>query len=202
MSVEPLGIDGAWLCTPQLHSDPRGLFLEWFRSDVLATATEREFDVVQANHSVSGKGVVRGVHYADVPPGQAKYVTVPVGAALDIVVDLRMGSPTFGKSEMIVLDDERRQGVFLAEGLGHAFCALQDDTAVTYLVSAVYSPQHEHAVSPNDPDLALPWNEYVETPIVSDRDLAAPSVAEAAAAGALPSYSACLERYSAVALPR
>ncbi|HWC35205.1 MAG TPA: dTDP-4-dehydrorhamnose 3,5-epimerase family protein [Mycobacteriales bacterium] len=201
MSVEALGIDGAWLCTPAVHADPRGIFLEWFRGDRLAAATGRSFEVVQANHSVSAKGVVRGVHYADVPPGQAKYVSCSGGAILDVVVDLRLDSPTYGKFEAMVIDDQRRQGIFIAEGLGHAFCALADQTAVSYLVSATYAPEREHTVSPLDPALGLPWDEHVVGPLsVSDRDGAAPTLAEAAAAGALPTYAACLDRYAALSL--
>jgi dTDP-4-dehydrorhamnose 3,5-epimerase len=197
-TVEPLGIDGAWLCTPVQHSDPRGVFLEWFRGDLLEAATGRPLSVAQANYSVSAKGVIRGIHYADVPPGQAKYVTCPSGSMLDIVVDLRIGSPTFGRFDAVVLDDISRQGVFVAEGLGHAFCALEDQTAVSYLVSTTYAPDRERTLSPLDPALGLPWADHVDAPAVSERDGAAPLLADAIAAGTLPAYEACQAHYASL----
>jgi dTDP-4-dehydrorhamnose 3,5-epimerase len=196
MIIEPMAVPDAWLCTPRVHGDDRGSFLEWFRSDVLAQTTGRRFEVAQANHSISKRGVVRGVHFADVPPGQAKFVYCPVGAILDVVVDLRTGSPTFGAVTSAVLDDVDRRGIFLSEGLGHAFCALRDDTSVNYLVSTVYDPGVEHAVSPLDPTLALSWPVEPAQLSMSDKDVAAPSLAQAVEAGALPSYDACRRRYA------
>jgi dTDP-4-dehydrorhamnose 3,5-epimerase len=195
VDIEALAIDGAWVCTPRRHDDSRGTFLEWFRGDLLTDATGRRFDVVQANHSVSARGVVRGVHFADVPPGQAKYVYCPRGAVLDIVVDLRVGSPTYGDHHAIRLDDTDRRGVFIAEGLGHAFCALTDSADLTYLLSTTYDPAAEHGVDPLDPALALPWPADLGPARMSDKDRSAPSLAAAADAGLLPSYDACTDRY-------
>jgi len=197
VKIDPLGIEGAWLCQPPVFADDRGLFLEWFRGDELRAATGRRFDVIQGNHSVSRQGTVRGVHYADVPPGQAKFVTCARGAVLDIVVDIRTGSPTFGAHRTIVLDDTDRRAVFIAEGLGHAFCALSDDAAVTYLVSTTYDPSREHTVHPRDERLALPWPDDIEL-LLSPRDEAAPTLEEAQAAGGLPSYDACARLYASL----
>jgi dTDP-4-dehydrorhamnose 3,5-epimerase len=194
VKVEPLDIPDVWLCTPQLFGDDRGVFLEWFRGDALAAATGREFNVVQANHSVSRRGTLRGVHFADVPPGQAKYVYCPRGAVLDVIIDIRVGSPTFGRSASIVLDDKDRRGVFLSEGLGHAFCALTEDSAVTYLVSSVYNPAIEHAVNPLDPELGLAWPDSVQ-PVLSPKDAAAPTLTQAQDGGLLPTYDACVRLY-------
>jgi dTDP-4-dehydrorhamnose 3,5-epimerase len=199
MKVQPLDIPDAWVCTPNVFGDDRGVFLEWFRADALAEQTGRRFSVVQANHSVSRKGSVRGVHFADVPPGQAKYVYCPRGAVLDVIVDLRTGSPTFGESTSVILDEVDRRGVFLSEGLGHAFCALDDDTAVTYLVSTGYNPSGEHGVHPLDPDLAIAWPSDVD-PVLSAKDGAAPSFAEATDSGLLPSYDACQSHYESLRL--
>jgi dTDP-4-dehydrorhamnose 3,5-epimerase len=196
VKVEPLSIEGAWECIPQVHADTRGSFLEWFRGDALQAATRRRFDVVQANHSVSRRGVVRGIHFADVPPGQAKYVYCAAGAALDVVVDLRIGSPTFGQSTSVVIDDVERRGVFVSEGLGHGFLSLRDDTAVCYLINSVYQPAVERAINPFDAELALPWHEHVDEPMASDRDLAAPTLQQVLADGQLPTYQASLARYS------
>lgn len=196
MKIEPLAVPGAWLCTPRVHGDDRGMFLEWYRGDLLAAATGRRFDIVQANHSRSKRGVVRGIHFADVPPGQAKFVYCPAGSVLDVIVDLRVGSPTFGKVDSVVLDDVDRCAVFIAEGLGHGFCALQDDTALTYLVSSVYQPEIERTVSPVDPDLPLPWPDDITELLLSDKDRDAPTLAASVAAGELPSYDACVAAYA------
>jgi dTDP-4-dehydrorhamnose 3,5-epimerase len=186
MKIRPLGIPGAWEVTPQQHGDRRGSFLEWYRDDRLTEATGRSLPLAQANLSVSARGVVRGIHYADVPPGQAKYVTCVRGAVMDVVVDLRRGSPSFGAWEGVRLDDVDRRAVFLAEGLGHGFCALTEDATLAYFCSTVYNPAAEHAVHPLDPTLDIDWP--VEVPILSERDARAPGVDGAA----FPDYQACL----------
>ncbi|AXH90922.1 dTDP-4-dehydrorhamnose 3,5-epimerase [Micromonospora aurantiaca] len=189
MKIRPLSIEGAWEVTPRRHGDARGLFLEWYRFDRLAESVGRPLRLAQANLSVSAQGVVRGIHFADVPPGQAKYVTCVRGAVLDVVVDVRAGSPTYGRWEAVRLDDTDRRAVYLAEGLGHGFCALTDDATLSYLCSATYNPAAEHTVHPLDPDLGIDWP--AATPLLSERDAAAPRLAEARAAGLLPGYDAC-----------
>jgi dTDP-4-dehydrorhamnose 3,5-epimerase len=196
LTVEPMAVPGAWVCTPRVHPDDRGLFLEWFRHPRLVEATGRRLDVAQANHSVSRRGVVRGLHFADVPPGQAKLVYCPTGAVLDVVVDLRVGSPTFGAVDSVVLDDVDRRAVFVAEGLGHGFCALRDDTAVSYLVSTTYGAAAERTVSPLDPTLALPWPVPANELVLSDKDASAPTLEAARESGILPTYQACTARYA------
>lgn len=190
MKIRPLAVEGAFEIIPAPHGDSRGLFLEWYRFDRLAEAVGHPMRLAQANLSVSARGVVRGIHYADVPPGQAKYVTCSRGAVLDAVVDLRVGSPTFGQWEGVRLDDAQRRAVYLPEGLGHGFCALSDDTTLTYLCSETYAPDREHSVHPLDAALGISWP--TDAPFVSDRDGAAPTLAEATAAGLLPDYAACL----------
>ncbi|HEY2947663.1 MAG TPA: dTDP-4-dehydrorhamnose 3,5-epimerase [Micromonosporaceae bacterium] len=190
MKVRQLGIDGAWEITPERHGDRRGLFLEWFREDRLIEAVGHPLRLAQANLSVSARGVVRGIHFADVPPGQAKYITCVRGAVLDVVVDVRVGSPTFGRWEGVRLDDLDRRAVYLAEGLGHGFCALTDDATLAYLCSEPYDPPAERAVHPLDPALGIDWPEAA--PTLSARDDAAPTLAESVAEGLLPSYPACL----------
>jgi len=189
VKILPLAIDGAWEIIPAQHGDPRGLFLEWYRFDHLAEAVGHPLRLAQANMSVSARGVVRGVHFADVPPGQAKYVTCVRGAVLDVVVDLRVGSPGFGRWQGVQLDDTGRRAVYLAEGIGHGFCALSDEATLTYLCSETYAPDREHSVHPLDADLGIAWP--ADSPIVSDRDGAAPSLADALATGLLPDYEAC-----------
>jgi dTDP-4-dehydrorhamnose 3,5-epimerase len=189
--MEPLGIPGAWAVTPRIHTDARGSFHEWFRTSDLASVLGYRPDVAQANCSVSRRGAVRGVHFADVPPGQAKYVTCVTGAIMDVVVDVRVGSPTFGQSAALRLDDESRGAVYLAEGLGHAFMALTDQATVLYLCSTQYVPGREHGVHPLDPELGIDWPADLE-PVLSAKDAAAPSLAKARAAGLLPDYADCL----------
>ncbi|MGH3715040.1 MAG: dTDP-4-dehydrorhamnose 3,5-epimerase family protein [Micromonosporaceae bacterium] len=196
MKIEPLSIEGAFVVTPQQHGDPRGRFLEWYRFDHLAEAVGHPLRLAQGNMSISARGVVRGIHFADVPPSQAKYVTCPRGAAIDVIVDLRVGSPTFGRHEMVRLDETDRRAVYIAEGLGHAFCALEDDTTLTYLCSETYSPTREHGVHPLDKVLGIEWP--VDSPQLSDRDAAAPTLLEAAGQGLLPDYAACREFYASL----
>jgi dTDP-4-dehydrorhamnose 3,5-epimerase len=190
MRIRSLTIEGAYELSPSLHGDPRGLFLEWFRPDELAAEIGHPMAVAQANMSVSARGVVRGIHFADVPPGQAKYVTCVRGAVLDVIVDIRVGSPTFGRWEGVRLDDTDRRAVYITEGLGHGFCALSDDATLSYLCSRTYSPGREHTVHPLDPQLSVAWP--ADDPQLSARDAAAPSLAEAAAGGVLPTYEATL----------
>jgi dTDP-4-dehydrorhamnose 3,5-epimerase len=138
---------------------------------------------------VSRRGVLRGVHFADVPPGQAKYVTCTQGTVLDVVVDIRVGSPTFGQWDSVQLDDETGRAVYVSEGLGHAFLALTDATVI-YLCSAPYTPGREHGVDPFDPALGIAWPSDVE-PVLSPKDAAAPTLAQAEREGLLPSYADC-----------
>jgi dTDP-4-dehydrorhamnose 3,5-epimerase len=195
VQVRPLAIDGAFEVRPTQHGDDRGVFLEWFRADVFRTTAGHDLTLAQANCSVSRAGVIRGIHYSDVPPGQAKYVTCVGGSVWDVVVDLRVGSPTFGRWEAVVLDDEGRCGIYLAEGLGHAFLSLAPSSTVVYLCSTPFSPAHEHAIDPFDAELAVAWpttgiDGVPLTPVLSDKDRDAPGLRASLDAGALPAWSA------------
>jgi len=187
VDIKALSIAGAWSVTPKVHEDDRGSFAEWFRADKLEDRTGFRFSPVQGNISRSARGVVRGIHYADVPPGQAKYVIPVSGSIVDFVVDIRVGSPTFGQWDSVTLHSETRDGILIEPGLGHAFLALNDDTVVTYLVTDVFRPDREHGINPLDPDIGLVFPEGIE-PLLSDKDIAAPSLAEALAASALPAW--------------
>lgn len=195
MQTRPLKIDGAWEFTPRAFGDVRGVFLEWFKAEVFADAVGQQLTVAQANQSVSARGVLRGVHFAAVPPSQAKYVYCPNGAVLDVIVDIRVGSPTFGEWDAVQLDDVDRRAVYVAEGLGHAFMALADGSTVTYLCSTGYDPAREFAMQPLDPELGLPWPADI-TPILSPKDAAAPTLREAAERGLLPDYGQCQAFYA------
>ncbi|MBB2989907.1 dTDP-4-dehydrorhamnose 3,5-epimerase [Mycolicibacterium iranicum] len=187
MNVRELAVPGAWEVTPVVHADPRGAFFEWFTDDGFTSMTGHRLDLRQANCSVSQAGVLRGVHFAQLPPSQAKYVTCMRGAVVDVVVDIRVGSPTFGRWDAVTLDDGSHRAVYLSEGLGHAFLALQDDSVVNYLCSAGYDPAREHTINPLDPDLAIDWPWDAE-PILSDRDRDAPSLAQVQDRGLLPTW--------------
>ena len=188
MQIRELSIPDSYEITPKQHADDRGVFLEWYRFDRLEETVGHRLDLRQANTSVSRRGSVRGIHFADIPPGQAKYVTATHGAVLDYVIDIRVGSPTFGQWDSVLLDDTDRRAIYLAEGLGHCFVALTDDATVSYLVTDVYNPGREHGINPLDPDIALRFPEEAGEPLLSPKDTDAPSLAEAAASGLLPTW--------------
>lgn len=201
MEFRPLTVPGAWEITPKQFGDPRGVFLEWFRSEAFTEAVGHPLDLQQANCSVSAAGVLRGIHFADVPPGQAKYVTCPKGAVLDVAIDIRVGSPTFGQWDTVLLDDVDRRAIYLSEGLGHAFLSLEDDSTVMYLCSTGYSPGREHGIHPLDPEVGIEWPTTGRdgsplVPQLSEKDLAAPSLSEARAQGLLPTLES-VEAYVA-----
>lgn len=196
VQIEAVAVPDAFLCTPKQFPDDRGVFLEWFRADLLAGKTGRRFEVVQANHSISRRGTLRGLHFADVPPGQAKYVYCPRGAILDVVVDVREGSETFGTYAAVRLDDQDRRGLFIAEGLGHAFCALSETAEVCYLVSSTYDPSVERSINPLDRGIGIAWPNDLGALVLSDKDRAAPTLQQARSAGTLPSYDDCVACYA------
>ncbi|HXS65767.1 MAG TPA: dTDP-4-dehydrorhamnose 3,5-epimerase [Streptosporangiaceae bacterium] len=197
--MEPLEIEGAWIYRPKIHSDKRGKFHEWFISSRIATAAGRDLRVAQANCSASRRGVIRGIHFSDVPPGQAKYVTCPTGAILDVIVDLRVGAPSFGHWTAVELSERNGCAVFISEGLGHAFASLTDDAKIFYLCSTFYDPHREHAVHPLDPEIGIEWP--IDTaPILSDKDQDAPSLSVARADLMLPDYARCREFVNSLAL--
>jgi dTDP-4-dehydrorhamnose 3,5-epimerase len=188
-------IEGTWEVTPRLRPDERGIFLETYRDDRFKAAVGHRFDLAQVNCSVSQRGTIRGIHFADVPPGQAKYVTCLHGSVLDVVVDTRVGSPTFGQWESVVLDETDRRAVYVAEGLGHAFMALSDGATVCYLCSQPYAPDREHGVHPLDPRLAIRWPSDIE-PVISAKDSLAPTLDAALQESRLPRYEDCVAWYA------
>ncbi|HEY0258757.1 MAG TPA: dTDP-4-dehydrorhamnose 3,5-epimerase [Lacisediminihabitans sp.] len=188
MQIRELSIPGSYEITPRQFRDDRGVFMEWYRFDELEAVLGHPLDLRQANTSVSRRGVVRGIHFADVPRGQAKYVTATRGAVLDFVVDIRVGSPTFGRWDAVRLDDVDFRAIYLAEGLAHAFVALTDDATVTYLVSDVFNAPREHGINPLDPEIGLVFPEEAGDAVLSAKDVDAPSLAEAEAAGLLPRW--------------
>jgi dTDP-4-dehydrorhamnose 3,5-epimerase len=193
VKVRELSVPGAFEVTPVQHGDDRGVFLEWFREDVFTELAGHAFHLAQANCSVSGAGTLRGIHFAQLPPSQAKFVTCLNGAAFDVVVDLRTGSPSYGLWDAVLLDDTERRAVYLPEGVGHAFLALADHSIVSYLCSAPYAPGREHGIHPLDPEIGIEWPKEARdgsplTPLLSPKDEAAPTLAEVRDQGLLATY--------------
>ncbi|TQF75238.1 dTDP-4-keto-6-deoxy-D-glucose epimerase [Rhodococcus spelaei] len=193
MEFRELSIPGAWEITPRQFGDDRGVFLEWFKGSAFEAAVGRPLKLQQANCSVSAAGVLRGVHFTDYPPGQAKYVTCVKGAFLDVIVDLRVGSPTFGRWDSVLIDDVDRRAVYLSEGLGHAILSLEDDSTVMYLCSIEYTPSLDRDLHPLDPDVAIEWPTVGRDGTalayqLSEKDSAAPTLAHLVEEGVLPKF--------------
>jgi len=174
-------IAGVHLFTPKLFTDSRGLFFESFKPDQVLSETGREFYVAQVNNSVSARGVVRGIHFKENPPGQAKFVSVHRGSIIDVVIDLRKGSPTFKKWQAFEINDQNRYSLLIENGIGHSFASLEDETLVSYLCDTVFQPELEHGINPLSAGIdwegltGLKFNELV----VSEKDLEAPRLLEA-----------------------
>jgi dTDP-4-dehydrorhamnose 3,5-epimerase len=186
VEVRELAVPGAWEITPKLHADDRGLFFEWFTDAGFQEITGHRLDLRQANCSVSAVGVLRGLHFAALPPSQAKYVTCVRGAVFDVVVDIRVGSPTFGQWDSVLLDDRSRRSVYISEGLAHGFQSLCGDSTVMYLCSVGYDPDREHTIRATDPALDIHWPGTDH--VLSERDAGAPTLQEVKAAGLLPTW--------------
>lgn len=200
MEIQSLKIANSFVVTPKLHRDDRGVFFEWYRADELRDAVGHALNLRQANGSVSRKGVVRGIHFAQLYPGQAKFVTCPFGAVLDFVIDLRVGSPTFGEWESVVLDDVDRRAAYLAEGLGHAFVSLTENAVVNYLVSDVFHPEREHGITPLDTNIGLAFPADIGELSLSEKDTAAPTLEDLMDSGLLPSWDDTQALYATLRL--
>jgi dTDP-4-dehydrorhamnose 3,5-epimerase len=185
MKLTPLGIDGAWLAESPVWSDDRGYFREWFKSADFKKATGRDFGFEQANISVSSQGTLRGIHFSNNSRGQAKWITCVTGSIWDVIVDIRPNSPTFKKWIAVELKSTHGEAVFISEGLGHGFLALEDMTSVAYLVSTPYSPPDEHEINPLDEVLGIEWPIPVSQLKISTKDSAAPTLNQVLALGKL-----------------
>ena len=155
--ITALGIDGAWLYQSDVHGDSRGYFTEWFKSELVKNVIGREFKIAQANVSNSKRGVVRGIHFSIAKKGQAKWVTCISGRIMDFIIDIRPNSPTFKKWVSTEILEGSGKSIFVGEGLGHAFIAMEDESRISYLLSSPYSPKEELAINPKDPQIAIKW---------------------------------------------
>ncbi len=191
MKAYPLKISGSWKIEFHKFSDERGFFYESFKADEFKKIIGRNLHIKQTNTSASAKGSLRGVHFAMVPPSQAKLVQCQRGYIKDYVIDIRIDSPTFGEYEIIELNEKSTNAVFIEEGLAHAFVALEDDSVVTYYVSEKYNPDREKSIYPFDKTLNINWPE-IEL-ILSDKDKNAMSLLEAKEKNLLPNFYECKE---------
>jgi dTDP-4-dehydrorhamnose 3,5-epimerase len=186
--MKPTGIAGAWTRQARVFGDTRGSFHEWFQSAEIRETTGQDLELRQANCVVSKRGALRGIHYTATPPGQAKYFTCLRGAMLGAVVDIRVGSPTFGQARTVQLDAAEHTGLYVSAGLGQAFLALTDDTVLIYLCTRQFDPAVERAINPLDPALGIAWPEEI-VPDLSEKDAAAPLLKDAERQGLLPRYA-------------
>lgn len=186
MLIHELDIKGVFVAESKVFKDERGFFREWFKSDAVKTATGRDFGIEQANISISSAGTLRGIHYSIATRGQAKWITCVAGSIQDVIVDIRPDSKTFGQWVDVELSGDSGKAVLISEGLGHGFLALEDNTAVAYLVSTPFSPTDEFAINPLDVKIAINWRIGLNSLKVSGKDKIAPTLAERLAEGKLP----------------
>ena len=186
MKLTPLDIQGVWVAESPIWSDDRGFFREWFKTDAIKEATGRDFGIEQANISLSSAGTLRGIHYSIAPRGQSKWITCALGSIQDVIVDIRTDSKTFGQWIDIELKGDSGRAVLISEGLGHGFLALEDHTAVAYLVSTPFSPMHEFEINPLDEKIGINWGMPPSEFKISDKDKKAPSLEERFKEGKLP----------------
>lgn len=191
MRVRELAIAGAFEFTPDIHADQRGLFVAPYQEAAFVAAVGHSFSAAQLNYSRSARSVIRGLHFTRMPPGQSKYVYCPEGHARDVMLDTRVGSPTFGQWDSVELGNGSFRAVYFPLGVAHSFLALRDGTVMAYMVSSGYVAEQELSINPLDGALGLPWPTDI-TPILSPRDRVAPTLAEALAAGILPRYEDCV----------
>ena len=190
MGAKELKIKGSWEISLEQFIDNRGSFFESFRLNSLENIIGRKFDVKQSNTSISRAGSIRGIHFAQVPPSQAKYIQCQKGSILDFVIDVRVGSPTFGQHVSIELNSKIPKAIFIEEGLAHAFIALEDDTIVTYFVNQYFNPTNEKAINPLDSEISINWGNLKY--LISEKDKNAKTLSEMQELGHLPIYEDCL----------
>ena len=188
MTLQEITISGAYLVLHKVFPDQRGIFREWFKSDEITTI-DKDFVVRQANYSNSKRLVIRGIHYSLAPEGQAKIVTCTSGAIIDVVIDLRVGSPTYLKVEYVELSEDSGRVIYIPTGVGHGFMVRSESASIAYLTSSGYAPAYEKSICPTDPALGIEWQIPAnETAILSNQDLGSPTLSMAYDSGILPRF--------------
>ncbi len=168
MNIIKPEIEGLLIFTPRVFQDERGAFMESFNKRQFEEAVGRKVDFVQDNQSVSRKGVLRGLHFQTPPYAQGKLVRVIKGAVIDVAVDIRKNSPTYGDYVAVELTAENQEQLWIPEGFAHGFVALEEDTTFLYKCTNYYSPQSEGTLLWNDPTLNIDWG--ISNPIISEKD--------------------------------
>ena len=188
MSLQELSIVGAYVATHRVFPDERGLFREWFKAEEIASI-DGDFSVQQANYSKSNQWVIRGIHYSLAPQGQSKVVTCASGKIVDVLVDLRLGSPSYLMVEYLELSEDSGKVIYIPSGVGHGFIVESESASVVYLTSSGYAPEYEKAICPTDRELGIDWPLPVgEVGIISKADIEAPSLAQAKESGTIPTF--------------
>ncbi len=174
MKITESPLKGCYILEPITYEDERGVFYESYHKDRFDKSIGENVDFVQDNVSISKKGVLRGLHYQKGDSAQAKLVHVVKGEVLDVIVDLRKGSPSFGKHFKMRLSDENRTSIFIPKGMAHGFLALTDDVIFSYKCDALYNPKSEAGILYNDPVLDINWEMAEDDLILSEKDLKLP----------------------------
>jgi len=189
MTLKELSIQGAFLTTHKVFPDERGLFREWFKAEEMSSI-DTNFSVQQANYSKSKQWVIRGIHYSLAPQGQSKVVTCASGSVIDVLVDLRLNSPSYLKVEYLELKEDSGSVAYIPSGVGHGFIVESDSASVVYLTSSGYSPEYEKAICPTDPALGIQWPlPFGAIGIISKADTEAPTLSQALEDRNLPNFS-------------
>lgn len=179
MNFIPQSIPEVMLIKPNLHGDDRGYFMETFRKDLFDKAVGRQVNFIQDNESKSIKGVLRGLHYQLPPYAQAKLVRVVEGCVLDVAVDIRKSSPTFGQHVAVELTSENKHQLFVPRGFAHGFAVLSDSATFAYKVDNHYAPEYDRGIAFNDKDLAIDWQLPLKDLQLSNKDKSHPILSEA-----------------------
>ena len=182
MKITPQAIPDVLLIEPKVFGDARGFFFESFNQQAFAAATGVDLPFVQDNHSRSGRGVLRGLHYQVAPKAQGKLVRVTSGAVFDVAVDIRRDSPTFGRWAGAVLSEENQQQLWIPPGLAHGFVVLSETADFLYKTTDTYSPAHERSIRWDDPAIGIDWPlaaHGISEPLLSDKDRAGRLLPEA-----------------------
>lgn len=179
MQFTRTAIDDVIIIDPKVHGDERGYFVETFRQDKLEDFLGFKVNFCQDNESKSSRGVLRGLHYQLAPKAQTKLVRVIKGRVLDVAVDIRKGSPTFGQHVSVELSEENKRQLFVPRGFAHAFVVLEDDTVFAYKVDNYYSPENDRGVAFNDPAIGVDWMMEATELKLSDKDRKQPKLADA-----------------------
>ena len=172
-------IPGVVLIKPTVHGDERGYFVETFRQDLFEKAIDYQVNFIQDNESRSAKGVLRGLHYQLPPYTQAKLVRVIEGSVLDVAVDIRKSSPTFGQHVAVELTDENKHQLFVPHGFAHGFVVLSDNATFTYKVDNYYAPEHDRGIAFDDAKLDIDWKLSLAKLQLSDKDKIHPDLSDA-----------------------